>query len=92
MRIDPLEPPAGRLARLLEAARGIASAPRMVRSFLAPAQDPSYRGALSAFVRATRERSHPSPDLDDGERSLAVVLAAEIAARERRTTPVEPVP
>jgi predicted dehydrogenase len=92
MRVDPLEPPAGRVARLVGAARGIAEAPRMVRSILAPAQDPSYRGALSAFVRATRERSHPSPDLDDGERSLAVVLAAESAAREGRRTPVEPAP
>jgi 1,5-anhydro-D-fructose reductase (1,5-anhydro-D-mannitol-forming) len=92
MRVDPLEPPAGRVARLVGAARGIAEAPRLVRSILAPAQDPSYRGALSAFVRATRERSHPSPDLDDGERSLAVVLAAESAAREGRRTPVEPAP
>jgi predicted dehydrogenase len=90
MRVDPLEPPAGRVARLVGAARGIAAAPRLVRSILAPARDPSYRGALSAFVRATRERSHPSPDLDDGERSLAVVLAAETAARGGRRTPVEP--
>ena len=92
MRIDPLEPPAGRPTRLRGAARGIAAAPRAVRSILAPVGDPSYRGALSAFVRATRERSHPSPDLDDGERSLEVVLAAETAAREGRTTPVEQVP
>lgn len=90
MRLDPLEPPAGRVARLLEAARGIAEAPRMVRSILAPARDPSYGGALSSFLRATRDRSHPLPDLDDGERSLAVVLAAETAAREGRRTPVEP--
>jgi predicted dehydrogenase len=90
MRLEPLEPPAGRVARLLCAARGIAEVPRAVRSNLVPARDPSYGNALSAFVRATRDRSHPLPDLDDGERSLAVVLAAETAAREGRRTPVEP--
>ena len=42
-----------------------------------------------AFARATRDRSRPSPDIEDGERSLAIVLAAEIAAREGRRRPVE---
>lgn len=92
MRVDPLERPAGKLARLREASRVFAGAPGMARAILAPARDPSYRGALSAFVRATRERSHPSPDLDDGERSLAIVLAAETAAREGRRTPVDRAP
>jgi predicted dehydrogenase len=90
MSLDPLDPPAGRVARLLRAAQGVAEVPRAVRSILAPPRDPSYRNALSAFVSATRERSRPSPDLDDGERSLAVVLAAETAAREGRRMPVEP--
>jgi predicted dehydrogenase len=63
-----------------------------LRSALASRRDPSYRLALSALVRAVREGSHPKPDIEDGERSLAVVLAAEAAAREGRRVAVAPAP
>ena len=88
MRVDPVEPPWGRAARLARAARRVAEAPRGIRAAFAPPRDPSYRLALAAFIRATRDRSHPAPDFDDGERSLAVVVAAETAARDGRRTPV----
>jgi predicted dehydrogenase len=57
---------------------------------LAPPRDPSYRLALAAFLRAMREGSRPEPDIADGERSLAIVLAAEAAASEGRRMPVPP--
>lgn len=88
MRFDPVEPPRGRTERLARAARRVAGAPRAVRAALGPPRDPSYRLALAAFVRATRDRARPSPDFDDGARSLAVVVAARTAALEGRRTPV----
>jgi predicted dehydrogenase len=56
---------------------------------LSRAEDPSYRSALSAFAKATRDRTRPSPDIEDGVRSMAIVLAAETAAREGYRRPVE---
>lgn len=89
MRVDPLDAPSGARARLTRAATRLTRAPRAVRSIPSRGEDPSYRSALSTFARAVRERTHPSPDIEDGERSLAIVLAAEIAAREGRRRPVE---
>lgn len=88
MRVDPLHPPST-LARLARGAARLAGAPRTVRSILSRGWDPSYRKALWTFARAARDRTQPSPDIEDGERSLAIVLAAEIAAREGRRRPVE---
>jgi hypothetical protein len=48
----------------------------------------SYRAALRAFARAARNGETCSPDLGDGWRSLAVVVAAEAAAVSG--SPVEP--
>ena len=76
---------AGAVARLRDLPAGL-------RAALAPPRDPSYRMALSAFVRAIGEGSHPEPDIEDGERSLAVVLAAEAAARDGRRIAVAPAP
>jgi myo-inositol 2-dehydrogenase/D-chiro-inositol 1-dehydrogenase len=82
IRVDSLGSPSGRAARLARAATRLVGAPRIARSILSRGEDPSYRGALSAFARAVRDRTRPSPDIEDGQRSLAIVLAAEIAARE----------
>jgi myo-inositol 2-dehydrogenase/D-chiro-inositol 1-dehydrogenase len=89
MHVDPLEAPSGAVARLAREATRLVGAPRAARSILSRAEDPSYRGALSAFAKATRDRTRPSPDIEDGVRSLAIVLAAETAAREGYRRPVE---
>jgi predicted dehydrogenase len=43
--------------------------------------EPSYRRALKRFVDAAGTGKQTSPDLDDGFRSLAVLVAAEKSAR-----------
>jgi predicted dehydrogenase len=76
----PLETPPGRLARIARARTRLrALAPRALLA--APGHDPSFGRALDAFVTAAREGA-PSvrPDLADGRRALAAVLAAEHAA------------
>ena len=79
-------------SRIAAAVARLRHLPAGLRSALAPPRDPSYRLALSTFVRAVREGSHPKPDIEDGERSLAVVLAAEAAARDGRRVPVPAAP
>ncbi|MGH7566270.1 MAG: Gfo/Idh/MocA family protein, partial [Gemmatimonadota bacterium] len=86
----PAQPAWGRAARLRLAARRLRDLPRGVRSVLSPPGDPSFSLALFAFVRALREGSPTAPDLRDGERSLAVVLAAEAAARHGGNVTVAP--
>lgn len=55
--------------------------------------DPSFEPALSAFVDAVRCGKVVRPDLDDGWRSLAVVLgAAESASQSSQTVPVQEMP
>jgi predicted dehydrogenase len=91
-RIDPPRRAWSRRARFLREAGKLGDLARAWKAVLAPPRDPSYRLALAAFVRAVREGSRPEPDIADGERSLAVVLAAESAAREGRRMPVPPPP
>lgn len=57
---------------------------RMVR----PSREPSYRGALAAFVGVLHGEKHSLPSLVDGMRALEVVEAAEESARSG--TPVKP--
>ena len=88
----PLEPAWSRPAR---ARRGLARLGREARALLEVAQPldlgVTYRGALAAFVEAARARRSSPPDLADGFRSLAVVLAAEESARTgRAATPAAP--
>jgi myo-inositol 2-dehydrogenase / D-chiro-inositol 1-dehydrogenase len=72
-------PPAyGRGARLR---RELASALRGLRRVARGAGEPSFRTALARFAAATRGTADPSPDLEDGLRSLQIVLAAEESAR-----------
>jgi predicted dehydrogenase len=64
--------------------RSLARSPYVLEKMRAPLQEPSYRAALSGFVSAAQTHTHPAPDLLDGYRSLAVVLAAEESARTGR--------
>lgn len=59
-----------------------------LRNGLRPAPaEPSYRRALATFIDAVTSSRSIAPDIEDGYRSLAVVLAAEASARAGR--PVE---
>lgn len=90
LRLDGAGTRWSRRERLVNEAARLRNLPARLRALLEPPRDPSYRLALSAFVRAAREGSHPEPDIEDGARSLAVVLAAETAARDGRTVAVSP--
>jgi myo-inositol 2-dehydrogenase / D-chiro-inositol 1-dehydrogenase len=58
-----------------------------LRRLAQPSYQPSFRHALVAFLDRIRGRWSPLPTIDDGVRSLAVVLAAEeSAARMAPTT------
>jgi predicted dehydrogenase len=75
----------GRGARLR---RELGAAVRGLRRVARSAGEPSYRAALACFAAAARGTGDASPDLDDGVRSLEIVLAAEEAARSGRTIAV----
>jgi len=75
----------GRGARLR---RELGSALRGLRRVARGAGEPSYRAALACFAAATRGTADPSPDVEDGVRSLEIVLAAEESARTGRTVAV----
>jgi predicted dehydrogenase len=66
-----------------------------LRRLVQPSWEPSFAGALAAFVdaalgRPPRADASAPASLTDGAASLAAVLAAERAAREARPTPVAP--
>lgn len=87
-RLDahPLEPPWGRGERLR---REVGRTWRGLGGATTRLTDSSYELALSAFVDAVRRRAPRAPDPQDGERSLAVVVAAETAAEEGRRVRVK---
>jgi myo-inositol 2-dehydrogenase/D-chiro-inositol 1-dehydrogenase len=91
-RVAPTGQPGNGRARFLREARRLVGLAGDWKAALAPRRDPSYRLALTAFVHAVRDGSPVQPDIADGERSLAVVLAAEDSAREGRPVAIAPVP
>jgi len=68
---------------------GAALASLAVRRLARPSYEPSFRLSLAAFVDRLRGGPGPVASVEDGARSLAVVLAAEQAARTGRRVPVE---
>jgi predicted dehydrogenase len=81
-------------ARVAAVAAAAAALPRALRDLLSPPRERSFARSLAAFVADVRGVPHDGPrgaDLDDGFRSLAVVTAAECAARTGRViTMAEP--
>ncbi|HEX3177869.1 MAG TPA: Gfo/Idh/MocA family oxidoreductase [Methylomirabilota bacterium] len=53
-----------------------------MRRWVHPSEDPSYVNALRAFVARVRGARNESATIVDGVRALALVLAAETAARD----------
>lgn len=80
----------GKAARLRAAGAVLAAWPRALRDALLPQRERSFAQALAAFVAAARGRPSTGPDLDVGLQSLAMVLAAEQAARTGRQVTVTP--
>ncbi|MGH7827249.1 MAG: Gfo/Idh/MocA family protein [Candidatus Binatia bacterium] len=73
------------MARVRAAAATLAALPRTARDILSPPRERSFAFALAAFGAAIQGRTHKGPDLEDGLRSLAAVIAAERAARSGET-------
>ena len=67
----------GAIIRLLGEMR---AAPYALQKRRAPLHDPSFPAAMTAFVRAIRDRETVAPSLVDGLCALAVVEAAELSA------------
>ncbi len=83
-------PPYGASARAGHALRALRRAPLRARALVRPARDgDSYRAALGAFIGSIRADEPCPPDLEDGYRSLAVVIAAEESARLSRPVELE---
>jgi len=80
--------PFSRLRRLGRAMAVAATSPLLRDDLLAPTRDPSYASAMRYFADCVRTGRAPSPNLLDGRRSLAVVIAAETSARTGRVVPV----
>lgn len=92
LRFVPLEPAWSRVSRARE---GLARLGRDSRALFEVAQPlaigATYCAALEAFTAAVAAGRSASPDIEDGFRSLAVVLAAEESARTgRAVAPAEP--
>lgn len=76
------------LAALSHVVQALSDIPFILEKLRAPAREPSYRPALAHFVAAAQSSATASPDLQDGYRSLAVIMAAEESARSGRAIPV----
>lgn len=83
--LHPPLPPYGVRARARRALAGARRLPARSAALVRPPWDGrSHRALLAAFVAAARAGGDARPDLDDGHRSLATVLAAEESARTGR--------
>ena len=78
------------LEQLGSSARMFLHAPSLLEKLRAQGREPSYRVALYHFAEAARTGQAVSPDLEDGYRSLAVVLASEESAAAGRLVTVSP--
>jgi predicted dehydrogenase len=90
LELYPPLPPYGRAARARRALAGLGRLPGRLGAVARPPWDGrSHRAALSAFADAARSGGPARPDVDEGRRSLAVVLAAERSARTGRLVALE---
>lgn len=92
--VEHLAPRRGRAARVAETVRAIAGwrrIPFVLEKLRSPLHEPSYRAALEHFAAAVRGDVIAEPDLTDGLASLAVIDAAERAARTGAAVAVTPI-
>jgi predicted dehydrogenase len=89
LTLEPLHPPYGRMAH---ARTGLTAAARGAKTIVRPPSPmASNRAIIDAFIDAVMNGRHPSPDIEDGCRSLDVVLAAEEAHRSGKTVEISTV-
>lgn len=81
LQIKPSKRRYSRPARFSQALRTIADCPQRIRDVLLPPREKSFERALQSFVKAVRGEPCAGPGLQCGLDSLAVVAAAEQAAR-----------
>jgi predicted dehydrogenase len=86
LTLDPVRPPYGRVAHLRAELSRFSTGLRKVVNLPSPWR--SHHAALSAFVDAVANERHVTPDIEDGYRSLAVILAAEESDRTGRDVAV----
>lgn len=79
-RID-IRPPDFAYGRMAQLKREWQTLSGSIQRVLRRSGEPSFEAALRAFVKAAQEGRSTAPDLEDGYRSLAVLEAAETAAR-----------
>jgi predicted dehydrogenase len=85
LRFLPLEPAWSRVARAREGVARLGRDSRALFEVARPlALGTTYRAALEAFAAAVTAGKPTSPDIEDGFRSLTIVLAAEESARTGR--------
>jgi predicted dehydrogenase len=85
LRLHALEPAWSRPARAREGLTRLARESRDLLGVARPlAMGATYRAALEAFAAAASSGGPAAPDIEDGFKSLAVVLAAEESARTGR--------
>lgn len=90
LTLEPLHPPYGRVAH---ARAGVTAAARGAKTIVRPPSPmASNRAIIDAFIDAVMNSRHPSPDIEDGCRSLDVVLAAEESHRRGKTVEISTVP
>ena len=81
-----------RLGWLGRALASLARSPNLAARLAAPSREPAYDAAIERFALAARGSAPPGPDLEDGYRSLQIVLAAEESARTGRPVTLAPRP
>lgn len=77
-----------RLRRWAQTTRALFTSPYLRVKLGGSGAEPSYAAALTRFLAAAKGEAVASPDLADGLRALAVVDAAELAARTGLTVAV----
>lgn len=80
----PAHAATGRLGAFTEQLRRIAGSPYLRERVLAPSSEPSFRTSLEHFAAVVRNRQLDYPDLSHGYQALALVEAAEAAAKQNQ--------
>ncbi len=73
-----------RLRQLSRGLKTLIHVPYLLKKIRAPGHEPSYREALTHFVKAVRDHHPATPDFYDGFRSLRIIEAAKESARAGR--------
>lgn len=81
VRVVPLHAGASPLERVTRLASSVRALPYALAKRRSVAHEPSFARALRSFAECARDGRQSHPDLADGAASLAVILAAEDAAR-----------